>query len=215
MYRIGIIDDVKSERDDIQVSILDNRLGRDIDFKEYILEHKSKDVLLNEIREDVSDENIQALIVDFRLDTTEDVIKGWEIIEFTHTEFPEFPVVIMTNAPDESKESSHTDADKVYAKKIFLNPETEDTKELVRNIILNMERYVNARKDLEAKLFVQLQKLGKDAEDIGILESVIEIEKELTKYKQMYQTTIDKSLKMDDLKDAFEMLDKYEKLLRV
>ena len=213
MYQIGIIDDVKSERDDIQVSILENRLGKDIDFKEYVLEHKSKDVLLSEIREDVSDEVIQALIVDFRLDTTEDVIKGWEIIEFTHAEFPEFPVVIMTNAPDESKESSHTDADKVYAKKIFLNPETEETKELVRNIILNMERYVNARKDLEAKLSVELQKLEKNAEDIEVLERIIAIEKELAKYKQMYQTTIDMSLRMDDLKDAFEMLEKYESMM--
>lgn len=33
MYRIGIIDDVKSERDDIQVSILDNKEDFDIGFK--------------------------------------------------------------------------------------------------------------------------------------------------------------------------------------
>mgnify|MGYP001057598505 FL=1 len=64
MYRIGIIDDVKSERDDIQVSILDNvNVGTKIEFKEYVLEHKTKDSLFNEIREDVSNEVIQALIV--------------------------------------------------------------------------------------------------------------------------------------------------------
>lgn len=118
--QIGIIDDVKSERDDIQVSILDNiDTGIEVGFKEYEIERKSKEVLFNEIREDISEELIQALIVDYRLDTTEDIIKGWEIIEFTHYEFPEFPVIIMTNAPDESKESQHTDADKVYAKKFF------------------------------------------------------------------------------------------------
>ena len=51
MYRIGIIDDVKSERDDIQVSILDNvNVGTKIEFKEYVLEHKTKDSLFNEIR---------------------------------------------------------------------------------------------------------------------------------------------------------------------
>ena len=77
MYRIGIIDDVKSERDDIQVSILDNvNAGTEVEFKEYELEHKTKDDLFNEIRKDVSDEEIHALIVDFRLDTTEDIIKG-------------------------------------------------------------------------------------------------------------------------------------------
>lgn len=215
MYRIGIIDDVKNERDDIQVSILDNvNAGTEVNFKEYVLEHKTKDVLFNEIREDVSEEVIQALIVDFRLDTAEDIIKGWEIIEFTHDEFPEFPVVIMTNAPDESKESNHTDADKVYAKKVFLNPQLDETKELVRNIILNINRYDKNRKELEAKLTVELQKLEKDGENIEILENIITIEKELTKYKQMYQTTLDTALEMDDLKEAFALLDKYENMLR-
>ena len=215
MYRIGIIDDVKSERDDIQVSILDNvNSGTEICFKEYALEHKTKDALFNEIREDVAAENIQTLIVDFRLDTTEDIIKGWEIIDFTHTEFPEFPVVIMTNVPDESKESNYTDADKVYAKKVFLNPQSEETKELVRNIILNMNRYDKNRKDLEARLTIELQKLEKDGENVEVLENVINIENELTKYKQMYQTTIDTKLDMDDLKEAFALLDKYENMLR-
>lgn len=215
MYRIGIIDDVKSERDDIQVSILDNvNVGTKIEFKEYVLEHKTKDALFSEIREDVSNEVIQALIVDFRLDTTEDIIKGWEIIEFTHNEFPEFPVVIMTNAPDESKESNHTDADKVYAKKVFLNPQSAETKELVKNILLNINRYDKKRKELEAKLSVELQKLETDGENVEILENIINIEKELTKYKQMYQTTIDTELEMDDLKEAFALLDKYENMLR-
>lgn len=215
MYRIGIIDDVKSERDDIQVSILDNvNVGTQVDFKEYVLEHKAKESLFNEIREDVSEEVIQALIVDFRLDTTEDIIKGWEIIEFAHAEFPEFPVVIMTNAPDESKESNHTDADKVYAKKVFLNPQSDETKELVRNIFLNINRYDKRRKELEAQLTIELQKLESDGENVEILESVINLEKELAKYKQLYQTTIDTKLEMDDLKEAFALLDRYENMLR-
>ena len=213
MYRIGIIDDVKSERDDTQVSILDNvNAGTEVEFKEYELEHKTKDDLFNEIRKDVSDEEIHALIVDFRLDTTEDIIKGWEIIEFTHMEFPEFPVVIMTNAPDESKESEFTDADKVYAKKVFLNPQSEETNELVKNIILNINRYNKHRKNLEAKLTIELQKLEKNSEDIQVLENVIKIEKELAKYKQTYQTVIDTELGMDDLKEAFALIDKYENM---
>lgn len=215
MYRIGIIDDVKNERDDIQVSILDNvDPETEIDFKEYIIEHKAKEVLFNEIREDVSECIIQALIVDFRLDTAEDIIKGWEIIEFAHNEFPEFPVIIMTNAPDESKESNYTDADKVYAKKVFLNPQSDETKELVKNIILNIKRYSKNRKVLEANLTIELQKLEKDGENIEILGKIINIEKELGKYKQIYQTALDTALGMNDLKEAFSMIDEYEKILR-
>ena len=55
----------------------------------------------------------------------------------------------MTNAPDESKESNHTDADKVYAKKVFLNPQSAETKELVKKILLNINRYDKKRKEWE------------------------------------------------------------------
>lgn len=214
MYRIGIIDDAKSERADIQVSVLDN-VGWDaqIEFKEYELEARTREDIMTEIRRDVEEGNIHALIVDFKLDTTADVIKGWEIIEFMHEETPEFPVVIMTNAPDESKESQYTDADKVYAKKVFLKPELDATKELVKNIMLNMEKYVSHRKELETRLEIELKKLDSNGADEDTLEEVIKIENELSRYKQIYQTRVDKALDMSDLKDAFEELEKYEKLL--
>lgn len=214
MYRIGIIDDAKSERADIQVSVLDN-VGWDaeIEFKEYELEARTREDIVTEIRRDVEEGNIHALIVDFKLDTTADVIKGWEIIEFMHEETPEFPVVIMTNAPDESKESQYTDADKVYAKKVFLKPELDATKELVKNIMLNMEKYVSHRKELETRLEIELKKLDRDGANEDILEEVIKIENELSRYKQIYQTRVDKALDMSGLKDAFEELEKYEKLL--
>ena len=117
------------------------------------------------------------------------------------------------NGITESKESNYTDADKVYAKKVFLNPELDETKELVKNIILNMMRYVTNRKDLEARLTLELQKLEADRENTKIIEEIVKIENELSKYKQTYQTTIDTALEMDDLKEAFELLNKYENLL--
>lgn len=214
MYRIGIIDDAKSERADIQVSVMDN-VGWDaeVEFKEYELEARTREDIVTEIRRDVEEGNIHALIVDFKLDTTADVIKGWEIIEFMHEETPEFPVVIMTNAPDESKESQYTDADKVYAKKVFLKPELDITKELVKNIMLNMEKYVSRRRELETKLEIELKKLDRNGESEDTLEEIIRIENDLGRYRQIYQTRVDKALDMSDLRDAFEELEKYEKLL--
>ncbi len=95
-----------------------------------------------------------------------------------------------------------------------MNPQSAETKELVKNILLNINRYDKKRKELEAKLSVELQKLETEGENVEILENIINIEKELTKYKQMYQTTIDTELEMDDLKEAFALLDKYENMLR-
>lgn len=214
MYRIGIIDDEKSERDDIIVSVLDNAGQNDeILFKEYVLEARKQNDILKEIRDDIEADYIQGLIVDFKLDTTADIIEGWEIIEFMHEETPEFPVVILTNALEESKESRYTDADKVYAKKVFLNPELPETKEMVKNIWLNMQKYITRRKELESMLSVELSKLEENGEDEDALEKIIKIESELGKYKQIYQTTLDMTLDMKDLKDAFEELRKYEDLL--
>ena len=59
---------------------------------------------------------------------------------------------------------------------------------------------------------IELQKLEKDSDNIQVLENVISIEKELAKYKQTYQTVIDMELEMDDLKEAFALLDKYENM---
>ena len=212
-YRIGIIDDVKSERDDIQVSVLDNA-GWDsqIQFKEYELEARAREDILDEIRKDIEEDHIQALIVDYKLDTTKDVIKGWEIIEFMHEETPEFPVIIMTNAPDESKESQHTDADKVYAKKVFLRPELDATKELVHNIMLNMQKYITRRRKLEEKLRAGLKRLDQNGADEEALEIVIQVENELSRYKQMYQTTVDTVWNMGEIKDALKELKKYGSL---
>lgn len=213
-YHIGIIDDVENERADIQVSILD-QLGYDaqIDFKEYLLKSRTKEDIFKEIREDIEEEKIYALIVDFRLDTTKDVIEGWEIIDFMHEETPEFPVVILTNAPEESKESPYTDADKVYSKKVFLDPSLPQTKEMVKNIWLNMQKYVIRRSELEASLAIEQEKLSQNGTDESTLEKVIEIEAELGRYKQIYSTTIDASLNLDDIKEILGELKKYEDLL--
>ncbi len=217
MYRIGIVDDNKSDCDDIQVSILDNAgieaIDSGIQFKVYELESRTKKEILDELRMDVEEGNIHALIVDYKLDTKEEVIEGWEIIEFMHEETPEFPVVILTNAPEESRESRYTDADKVYMKKVFLDSGHAETKRMVDNILLNMQKYVARRTELEAKLETELKNLEKNQTDDKALQEIIRIETELSKYKQMYQTTLDTMLDMNELKDVFEQLRQYEELL--
>lgn len=151
MWRIGIIDDKEGERADIQVSILDNvEKKEDFDFKEYKVLRRDKEDILTEIVRDIMEETIHILIINYRLDTSMMVIKGWEIADFVHNEIPEFPVIIMTNVPEESKESPYIDADKVYPKIIFLNTRHEETREMVKNIILNIQRYVKQRRELAA-----------------------------------------------------------------
>lgn len=212
MYRIGIIDGIKSECADIQASVLKNAgFGVGIEFKEYELVTRTREDILAEIRKDVDAGNIHTLIIDFNI--TANVIKGWEVIKFLHQEIPEFPAVVISNVPDESKESPYIDADKVYAKMVFLRPELDSSKELVRNIMLNMEKFTSRRKELENRLEIELKKLDENGENQDALERVIQIESELSRYKQLYQTRVDRVLDMSDLRDAFEALGKYEQSL--
>lgn len=213
MLKIGIIDDAKIEQDDIQVSIFENwEDNSEIGFEVYVLEGKDKVTIFSQIMEDVLERKICTLIVDFKLDTTIDVIKGSDIVEFCHEKFPEFPVIILTNAPEESKASLCIDADKVYAKTVFLNPELIETKTLVNNIILNIKKYNTRRDELECNLMVALEELVAGDDNIDALGEVMAIEDELSKYKPMVETKIDRTINVNDLKEVFELLDKYEKL---
>lgn len=207
MWRIGIIDDKEGERADIQVSILENvEHKNDIDFKEYEIVKKAKEKLFEEIIEDISEERIHTLIVDYKLDTSQVVIKGWEIVDFVHEHIPEFPVIIMTNVPEESKESIYIDADKVYPKIIFLDTKLPATEEMVKNILSNIQKYVKRRKELEGSLAMELDKLDKNSTDEEIIANVLELEKSLSKYTETQQTILDEALDMAELKVVLKEL---------
>lgn len=209
MFTVGIIDDVQSERDDIQVSIMDNFSDvSNVTFKEYLIEGRSKEELLDEIRADIINDKINLLVVDFKLDTKKTIIAGWEILDFMHEETPDFPVVILTNAPDESKNSESTDADKIYAKKTFLNPELPETKEQVHNMQLHMEKYIKHRRDLEAKLNVAINKYHNGIDLDSVTGEIVEIENKLSRYKQIYQSAVDKNIDIKNLESAFDILNK-------
>ena len=213
MFSIGIIDDVQSERDDIQVSIMDNFSDvSNVTFKEYLIEGRSKEELLDELRTDIINDKINLLVVDFKLDTKKTIIAGWEILDFMHEETPDFPVVILTNAPDESKNSESTDADKIYAKKTFLNPELPETKEQIHNMQLHMEKYIKHRRELEAKLNVAINKYHNGIDVDSVTGEIVEIENKLSRYKQIYQSSVDKNIDIKNLESAFEILNKLKTL---
>lgn len=214
IWRIGIIDDKEGERADIQVAILENVENKGcLDFKEYEVEYREKEELFQEIMKDISAEVIHTLIVDYRLDTTRAVIKGWEIVDYLHKEVPEFPVIIMTNVPDESKESPCIDADKVYPKIIFLNTRHESTPGMVDNIMRNIQRYISRRKNLEGHLTLELKKMDQDSTNEEIIGNVMQLERELGKYRETDQTILDQTFDMGELREVLQELRDIENML--
>lgn len=217
MYKIGLIEDNLPEASAVSLSIVENsQLIGENDFKLYDLAHKDnfKELLLDEIKEDIIEGSVHCLIVDYKLDTLQEVMEGIEVVKFIHDLVPEFPVIILTNVPASSKENDKVDPDKVYSKDVFMNPDLEETKSMVYNIERNLERYVKNRASLELRRENEIEKLNQN--DNGSDEAyanLINIEIELSKFVPLQMNTIDQTFNMQDMDEALELLKQYKNFL--
>lgn len=182
----------------------------------YELEKKEdfRKKLFERLIKDVQDNKIQCLIVDYKLDTLDEVLEGIEVVNFMHEAVPEFPVVILTDVPEKSKENDKADPDKVYAKEIFMRPDDRETKEMVYHIVRNLERYTKRRYELEMKRERILDKIvAKSEYDDETYWQLLDIERELNRYVPIEMTGINQAYDMKDMKEALEALKEYKKLL--
>lgn len=216
MFYIGMIEDDMAEASSAMLSLNENSDQiEEQSFKIYPLMKKEnfKKELFEKITEDIKDNRIQGLIVDYKLDTMDEVLEGIEVVNFVHELVPEFPVIILTNVPDTSKKNDKVDPDKVYAKEVFLNNEKEETRDMVYNIVRNLERYVKKRVELEARREQLLNCVVDNAQENETYGELLETEKELNKYTPIGMTEIDNTYKVDDMKEALELLKEYKGLL--
>ena len=216
MFNIGIIEDDMAEASSAMLSLVENsNQVEEQSFKLYPLQKKPdfKKELFENITEDIRDNRIQGLIVDYKLDTMDEVLEGIEVVNFVHELIPEFPVIILTNVPDTSKKNDKADPDKVYAKEIFLNNEKQETKDMVYNIIRNLERYTKKRMELEAKREQLLHQMVSNVDESKTYETLLKTENELNKYTPIGMTEIDNSYKVDNMREALELLKEYKGLL--
>lgn len=216
MFYIGMIEDDMAGASSAMLSLNENSDQiEEQSFKIYPLMKKEnfKKELFEKITEDIKDNRIQGLIVDYKLDTMDEVLEGIEVVNFVHELVPEFPVIILTNVPDTSKKNDKVDPDKVYAKEVFLNNEKEETRDMVYNIVRNLERYVKKRVELETRREQLLNCVVDNAQENETYGELLETEKELNKYTPIGMTEIDNTYKVDDMKEALELLKEYKGLL--
>ncbi len=217
MYRIGMIEDDKAEASSVMLSLVHNagQLGEE-SFILYELEKKEnfRQELFEKLIKDVQSDRIQCLIVDYKLDTLDEVLEGIEVVNYMHEVVSEFPVVILTDVPERSKENDKADPDKVYAKEIFMRPDDMETKEMVYHIIRNIERYTKKRAELEIRRKQILDKVVDDSkyEDEAYGE-LLKIEQVLNKYVPIEMTGIDQAYDMKSMREGLEMLREYKSLL--
>lgn len=217
MFYVGMIEDDQAEASAVMLSLVvnDKQLNEE-SFKLYELEKKEnfREELFEQLTKDVKENKIQCLIVDYKLDTMDEVLEGIEVVNFMHELVPEFPVIILTDVPDRSKKNDNADPDKVYAKEIFMQPDAAGTKEMVYHIIRNLERYTKKRSELEIKRNQRLDKLVAESRYDGeLFGELLDIERELSKYVPIEMTSIDETYDMADMEDALKMLKEYKDLL--
>lgn len=217
MFCVGMIEDDQAEASAVMLSLVINakQLSEE-SFKLYELEKKEnfREELFEKLLIDVRDNKIQCLIVDYKLDTMDEVLEGIEAVNFMHELVPEFPVIILTDVPERSKKNDNADPDKVYAKEIFMKPDATETKEMVYHIVRNLERYTKKRSELEIKRDQRLDKLVAASEyDSELYGELLDIERELSKYVPIEMTAIDKAYDMVDMEDALKVLKEYKSLL--
>ena len=212
-----MIEDDLAEASSIMLSldVNSNQLTEE-SFKLYELQEEPefREKLFAEIESDIINNQIQCLIVDYKLDTLREVLEGIEIVKYLHDKIPEFPVVILTNVPDKSKSNDMADPDKVYVKEIFMKPDALETKEMVYHIERNLERYTKRRADLELQQEQALNLvIGESKYDEQTYGKLLDIERELIKYVPIEMNGVDEAYDMEDMEKALDALREYKKLL--
>lgn len=217
MYYIGMIEDDEAEASSVMASLVINTKQLcEESFKLYDLVKKAsfREELFEQILNDIKENNIQGLIVDYKLDTLDEVMEGIEVVKFMHEEVPEFPVIILTDVPEKSKENDKADPDKVYAKEIFMKPSELETQEMVYHIVRNLERYAKRRSELEIKREMLLEDVVNTSKyDDETYGKLLETERELSKYVPIEMTAIDKEYDIESMEAVMETLKECKSLL--
>ena len=219
-YKIGIVDEDPCDMDFIERTILENKPDNvqeeQIDFWRCPFPSESENVydsIVKLIIEKITKEEIQALIVDYKIIISAKSLEGAQIFKRLVEIVPKFPLVMLSNVPNECYEKEFIDADKVYSKKEFFKLEEDYSIEKVHNIFRNIDKYDSQRSKLSTRLAAQLTRLDSNEYSAEALQSVIETEKLLDDFIPQQQTTVEKTLKVADLKNVVELLEEANKLI--
>lgn len=216
-YCIGLIDEEEGHLSTIRRIIkYNNSDGEDVSFKVYPLEGGADTLskrITDEVLYDIVSGEISSLIIDYKIMIQSARIEGTDIYKAINEVVPKFPIVILTDVPDNCYDKDFVDADKVYWKKEFFKIEGEYSKEKTANIFINMNRYVYQKAKLTVKLAEDMEKLKTEGFSPELYKSILDVEKDLDELSPQGQTMIDKAFKSDELRETVQLLEKADKLL--
>lgn len=214
IYTIGLVDDNEDQLSDIRAAIKANKSqDLEINFKTYSIPQNSEnaiEILLKEILDDIKNGGIHSLIIDFKIVIATKNIQGSELFNLVKKSLSSFPVVILTERPEESKKPDFIDADKVYIKREFLKIKEAYSKEKITNILDSMVKYVNQKDSLLVKLETQQSKMGSNSDNV---QKIIEIENQLSKFIPMGLTQADIQINSTKIAELSTLINNLNHLL--
>ena len=207
-YIIGIIDDelfnVKTIR-----GIIKANTTEEVEFKTYLVENVN-DIsvfrIYKDVIKDIEDNNISTLIIDEKIVTNSNEIRGSEIFERIRNQVDKFPMVILTNFPDDCMKENLIDPDKIYKKIEFLNIDSEISKELVKKIFLNAKKYMENRDAVEQKIKSLENEIESSGNKTEIVKDIIKNEEILKDLKPTDFRQIEKIMGPKKIKEILDLI---------
>ena len=218
-YIIGLIDDDPINLMDIKRIFIRYAKFNNchFDFESFYSDDygASFDDVLNKITTSIFEQQIDCLLVDYKLVFTQETNKGAEIINWVRKTVPEFPCVILTGRADECLKEAQVDPDKIYIKSEFLKIGTSISEQLLKKILINIERVKTATKNLENTIQVLKTKLleSQEEDDSEIISQIIENEAELNKYCILEQSELDKVYDTSYLENIVQLIEKTKTMI--
>lgn len=217
MYMIGLIDDEESQLKAIRRKIKTNAPTEiKYDFKSYLVPDNADnlvDNMFSDIMNDIVEQKISSLIVDYKIMVKTSKIRGTDIFRKIKDEVPKFPVIILTEVVEESTQPAFIDADKVYRKKDFFKIEGEYSKEKVFNIFDSMKKYVEQRDGIELSIQDLKLKLANGSIGREAIGSILSLESKLDDFVPTELTQIDKVFDEGKAKEIVNLIEQANKLL--
>ena len=207
-YIIGIIDDelfnVKTIR-----GIIKANTTEEVEFKTYLVENVNEisvSKIYKDVIKDIEDNNISTLIIDEKIVTNSNEIRGSEIFEKIKKQVNKFPMVILTNFPDDCMKENLIDPDKIYKKIEFLNIDSEISRELVKKIFLNLKKYMENRDEVEQKIKSLESEIETKGNKTEIVKDIMKNEEILKDLKPTDFRQIEKIMGPEKIKEILDLI---------
>ncbi|MGF7496177.1 hypothetical protein ABUK63_09345 [Lactococcus lactis] len=214
IYNIGIVEDDSGDIGKIGRSLFEV-VGKNFDLKVYPIETIKNETdfqsLIQTIINDANTNVIHGLIVDYKIMVKNFIGKGNEIFSQIKSEIPLFPVIILTEKVEESREASKMDYDKIYRKEIFFYFTSQESKDQSTSFYKNINLYYEEKQQLESELKnLQEQEIEKGVEGISgdTVLKMAELEEKLSNYEKDERSNLDRIFDINKLSEALDIINK-------